>query len=100
MKHKSLNQLLCAAVINGRFRETLLRDPAQALASGYYEHSFSLTAEERDLVMGIRAQKLEDFAEQVHRWISGNAGRSDSVPTYERPYEQEWAPAAAPAFGV
>lgn len=100
MKHKSLNQLLCAAVINGRFRETLLRDPAQALASGYYEHSFSLTAEERDLVMGIRAQKLEDFAEQVHRWTSGNTSRSDSVLTYERPYEQERAPVAAPAFGV
>lgn len=100
MKHKSLNQLLCAAVINGRFREILLRDPAQALASGYYEHSFSLTAEERDLVMGIRAQKLEDFAEQVHRWISGNATRSDSTLIYERQTEQDWAPVTAPAFGA
>ena len=78
MKHKGLNQLLCAAVVNDRFCETLLRNPAQALALGYYDHTFSLTAEERDMVIGIHAQKLEDFAAQVHRWISGNGdGRSD-----------------------
>lgn len=100
MKHKSLNQLVCAAMINSRFRETLLRDPAQALASGYYEHSFALTAEERDLVLGIRAQKLEDFADQVHRWISGNTCRNDAGLTFERRTEHEWAPAAIPAFGA
>jgi hypothetical protein len=71
MKHKSLNQLLCAATVNGRFREMLLRDPAQAIATGYFEHSFCLTSEERDLVVGIQAQQLEDFAAQVFHWISG-----------------------------
>lgn len=100
MKHKSLNQLVCAAMINSRFRETLLRDPAQALASGYYEHSFALTAEERDLVLGIRAQKLEDFADQVQRWISGNTCRNDAGLAFERQTEREWAPAAVPAFGA
>jgi len=50
----------------------LLRDPAQAIATGYFDHTFVLTPEERDLVLGIRAQRLEDFAAQVHRWISGN----------------------------
>ena len=72
MKHRSLNQLLCAATVNGRFRETLLSDPARAIASGYFDHSFSLTPEERDLVIGIQAQRLEDFAAQVYHWISGN----------------------------
>jgi hypothetical protein len=70
MKHKGLNQLLCAATVNGRFRETLLRNPAQALSMGYLDHSFVLTPEERDLVINIRAQQLEDFAAQVYRWIS------------------------------
>ena len=55
MKHKSLNQLLCAATVNGRFRDMLLRDPAQALAAGYLDHTFSLTPEERELVIGIQA---------------------------------------------
>ena len=72
MQHKSLNQLLCAATVNGRFREMLLRDPAQALSTGYLDHSFSLTSEERELVTGIHAQQFEDFAAQVYHWISGN----------------------------
>ena len=70
MKHKSLNQLLCAATVNVRFRETLLRDPAKAIAAGYFDHSFALTEEEQDLVIGIQAQRLEDFAAQVYHWIS------------------------------
>jgi len=70
MKHKSLNQLLCAATVNVRFREVLLRDPAKAIASGYFDHSFALTQEERDMVVGIQAQRLEDFAAQVYHWIS------------------------------
>jgi hypothetical protein len=73
MKHKGLNQLLCAATVNNRFRETLLHNPAQAIASGYFDHTFSLTSEERDLVVSIQAQKLEDFAAQVYGWISGYA---------------------------
>jgi hypothetical protein len=70
MNHKGLNQLLCAAIVNDRFRDVLLRDPAQALATGYFDQSFSLTSEEQDLVTDIRAQRLEDFAAQVYRWIS------------------------------
>ena len=72
MNHKSLNELVCAATVNVRFRETLLCDPAKAIASGYFGHSFALTQEEQDLVLGIRATGLEDFAEQVYRFISGN----------------------------
>lgn len=70
MKHKSLNQLLCAATVNTRFRETLLRDPAKAIAAGYFDHSFTLTQEEKDLLVGIQAHRLEDFAAQVYHWIS------------------------------
>ena len=73
MNHKSLNELVCAATVNARFRESLLRDPAKALASGYFGHSFALTKEERDLVVGMRATGLEDFAEQVYHFISGKA---------------------------
>jgi hypothetical protein len=82
MKHRSLNQLICAATINGRFRDLLLRDPAQAIAAGYYDHGFSLTAEERDFVVGIRARKLEDFAAQVYQWMTGKGPIQD----------RSWAP--------
>jgi hypothetical protein len=72
MKHKGLNQLLCAATVNGRFRDTLLQNPAQAIAAGYFDHRFSLTPEEQEFVIGIRAKRLEDFAEHIYHWISGN----------------------------
>jgi hypothetical protein len=64
-------------VINSRFRESLLRNPAQALAMGYYDHTFSLTPRERDLVLDIKAQRLEDFAAQVHQWITGNGSHPE-----------------------
>lgn len=77
MNHRGLNQLLCAAVVNERFGETLLRNPAQAIAAGYCGHSFGLTSEEHDLVIGIQARKLEDFAALVYGWLSGNAASYD-----------------------
>lgn len=80
-QHKALNQLLCAAAINARFRETLLRDPAGAIAAGYLDHAFALTPEERELVIGIRAQRLEDFAAEVYHWISGG-GNGDGHADY------------------
>jgi hypothetical protein len=72
MNHKSLNELLCAATVNARFREILLHDPARAVSAGYFDHSFALTQEECDLVIGIRAQDLADFAAQVYTFITGN----------------------------
>lgn len=73
MEHKGLNQLLCAATVNGRFRNVLLSDPAQALALGYFDHTFSLTPEERTLVVNIQAQRLEDFAAEVHHWLQSKS---------------------------
>lgn len=70
MMHKGLNQLLCAATVNTRFREALLRNPSQAIATGYFNHRFSLTSDEQRLVAGIRANRLEEFAAQVYCWIS------------------------------
>jgi hypothetical protein len=78
MKHTSLNQLLCAAAINRQFREVLLRDPAQALATGYQGQTFALTPEERQVVTGIQAEQLADFAAQVYGWMS----TSDNLPAY------------------
>ena len=72
MKHKSLNQLLCAATVNVRFRDMLLRDPARAIDTGYFDHRFSLTPEEKEMVIGIEARQLEDFAAQIYHWMTGN----------------------------
>lgn len=84
MEHKGLNQLLAAAVISERFRKMLLHHPARAIAAGYADFTFSLTSEEQALVVGIRAERLEDFAAAVYRWISTN-GRDRSLVVAGQP---------------
>jgi len=90
MQHKSLNQLLCAATVNGRFRETLLRNPAKALATGYCDHTFALTPEERELVLGIQAQKLEDFAAQIYRWLLTDGGNGNGNGNGHKQSSRVW----------
>ena len=73
MMHKGLNQLLCAATVNRRFREALLRNPSQAIATGYFNHCFLLTPDEQRLVASIQASQLEEFAAQVYCWLSSSS---------------------------
>jgi hypothetical protein len=92
MKHKGLNLLLSAATVNRRFCTTLLDDPAQALAAGYFGQTFSLTPEERDMVIGIQAQHLEDLAEQIHCWMQFNGnGRNGNGNGRNGHYRQQLA---------
>lgn len=72
MRYRALNELLCAALINRRFQEAFLKDPAQAVANGYEGYYFKLTPEEFHLVKNIRAATIEDFADQL-------VGRMQSV---------------------
>jgi hypothetical protein len=72
VKHKGLYQLLCAAMVDGQFCETLLRDPPRAISGGYLDHTFSLTPEEWRLVASLRARELEDLASQIQSWVSTN----------------------------
>jgi hypothetical protein len=86
----------------------LLRDPARAIDTGYFDHRFSLTPEEKEMVIGIEARQLEDFAAQVYHWMTGNGngngnGRNghgrkpDSVPRTENMVDLYRAPTMAHA---
>jgi hypothetical protein len=72
VKHKGLYQLVCAATVDSEFCNALLRDPVQAISSGYLGQPFGLTAEEHDLVLSIQARALEDLTAQIDRWLSTN----------------------------
>ena len=50
----------------------LLHDPHIALQKGYLGETFSLSREERDLIMSARANSLSDLAKQVNRSLSGS----------------------------
>lgn len=62
---REISRLLTAAVINHRFCQMLLANPANALAHGYNGEAFLLESEVRDRVLSIRAQNLADFAAQL-----------------------------------
>jgi hypothetical protein len=76
VKHKGLYQLLCAAMVDSQFCETLLRDPPQAVSEGYLDHTFPLTPEEWRLMANIKARELEDLAGQIQSWVSTNGNGS------------------------
>lgn len=65
--HVGVGRLLSAAVVNRQFRDLLLSNPQAALRNGYQGESFSLSHDERNLVVSIRADTLTDFAGQIAR---------------------------------
>jgi len=62
---REISRLLTAAVVNQKFRQLLLSNPASALAAGYNGEAFRLADKEQDQVLSIRAQSLADFAQQL-----------------------------------
>jgi hypothetical protein len=62
-----LHRLFAAAIVNNQFRETLLREPEAALASGYLGQPFALSEQERAIIQSVRAKTLTDFAQKVNQ---------------------------------
>jgi hypothetical protein len=61
-----LSRLMAAAVVNRKFRDLLLANPAAAIETGQGEESFNLTPDEKALILPIQhAQSLADFASKL-----------------------------------
>jgi len=65
-------RVFAAAVVNQQFCDMLLQDPNMALQNGYLGETFSLSKEEQDLIVSIRANSLTDLAKQVNRSLISN----------------------------
>lgn len=63
----ALSRLFAAAVVNQQFCEILLTNPQEALRRGYLGETFTLTKDERDLIVSIRARSLADLARELSR---------------------------------
>jgi hypothetical protein len=63
----ALSRLFAAAVVNRQFCEMLLTNPQEALRKGYLGETFTLTKDERDLIISIRARSLADLARALSR---------------------------------
>jgi hypothetical protein len=67
-----ISRVFAAAVVNKQFCSMLLQDPQIALKEGYLGELFSLSREERDLIVSIQAKSLSDLAKQVNRSLSNS----------------------------
>ena len=80
--HLELSRLITAAVVNQKFCNLLLTNPAMALATGYNGETFRLATEEQELILSIRATSLADFAMQLTERRNGNNGYSHGYNSY------------------
>jgi hypothetical protein len=62
-------RLIHAAVINRRFRETLLTNPLKSIEDGFFGEKFAFTREEKQRIKHIRASSLADFSNQLMQAI-------------------------------
>ena len=64
---EGLSRIFAAAVVNRQFCQMLLQDPHTALQVGYLGETFTISKEEMDAIVAIRAESLPDFARQLNR---------------------------------
>jgi hypothetical protein len=67
LQSTGLSRMFAAAVVNQQFCEMLLNNPQEALRKGYLGETFTLTKDERDLIVSIRARSLADLARELSR---------------------------------
>ena len=66
-----VNRLLAAALISSQFCNLLLKDPARALRQGFAGEQFSLSSDEQDFILSVRASSLQEFVAHVCDHLSG-----------------------------
>jgi hypothetical protein len=59
------SRILTAAIVNKKFRNLLLSNPALAIRSGFGGEAFNLEKEEVERISEIQAASLADFAMQM-----------------------------------
>ncbi len=83
-----LSRLISAAVVNERFCELLLSDPAEALASGYNGENFCLASEEQDFILSIHAASLAEFAMKLVNHQNNNQGNGNGIWDRRRAHQE------------
>ncbi|MBM4466091.1 MAG: hypothetical protein FJ014_11160 [Chloroflexi bacterium] len=72
MAQMALHTLVGTALTDPRFCHDLLNGRRPALLT-----KFDLTNEEREVVLGVKAESIQDFAAQLGEWLKG---RESLVP--------------------
>jgi hypothetical protein len=75
-------RLVHAAIINRRFRESLLSNPARVVDDGYCGESFHFSSDVKERIGKIRACSLEDFSSQLMRITTSTVIREVAIAQY------------------
>lgn len=65
-----MNRLLAAALISSQFCNLLLKDPARALQQGFAGEHFTLSNDEQNFILSLRAGSLQEFVAHVCEHLS------------------------------
>jgi hypothetical protein len=77
MSDHTLNNIMCLALVDGKFRRTLLTDVANAV------EEFDLDPEELDILSAIKADSVTEFARKLHVWMLERHRGNGHRKTYE-----------------
>ncbi|MGB9301028.1 MAG: Os1348 family NHLP clan protein [Anaerolineae bacterium] len=75
MSDQTLNNIMCMALIDGKFRSNLLSNPANVVGD------FDLDAEEQDVLRTIKADSVTEFARKLHSWMVQRPGGNGNHQT-------------------
>ena len=76
MSDQTLNNIMCIALTDGKFRDTLLSNPANVVGD------FDLDAEEQDVLKAIKADSVTEFARKLHTWMVKRPGSNGHRRAY------------------
>jgi len=68
MSEQTLNNIMCMALVDGKFRDSLLTNPANVVGD------FDLDAEEQDVLKAIKADSVTEYARKLHTWMVQRTG--------------------------
>jgi hypothetical protein len=78
MSDRTLNDIMCLALVDGKFRDTLLTDVTDVV------DEFDLDPEEQDILRAIKADSVTDFARKLHSWMSERPKNNGHLRMYGR----------------
>ena len=70
MSDHTLNNIMCLALTDGKFRDTLLTDAANVVGQ------FDLDADEQHILGAIQADSVTEFAAKLHNWMVERGGHN------------------------
>lgn len=85
MSERTLNDIVCLAITDSKFRESLLTNVATAV------EEFDLDPEEQDILKTIKAESIAEFAQGLHVWmVQRNRGNGYRKVPEQKQLKRMW----------